>query len=94
MDMLNPKYADYNYLNDAFEYFFNIIFNPNMKDEEFDESTLNTIKTRLIADIKTTKESPTKYSVQQALTAMDKTSVSSINISGTDADLYADTGRI
>ena len=61
LDMLNPKYADYNYLDDAIKYLFTAIFNPNITNNEFDEQTLNTVKNRLIADIKTGKENPTKH---------------------------------
>ena len=82
MDMLNPKYADYNYFDDAISFLFKTIFEPNITNDEFDENTINTIKKRLIADIKTTKENPTKYSIQRALTTMDENSITAINMSG------------
>ena len=83
LDMLNPKYADYNYLDDAIKYLFTAIFNPNITNNEFDEQTLNTVKNRLIADIKTVKESPTKHALQNALKVMDEESLSALNIAGT-----------
>ena len=83
MDMLNPKYTEDNYLSEALDFFFSLIFNPNQKNNEFDESTLNTIKTRLISDIKSIKENPARYSVLRSLKAMDEESISSINVSGT-----------
>ena len=83
LDMLNPKYADYNYLDDAIKYLFTAIFNPNITNNEFDEQTLNTVKNRLIADIKTVKENPTKHALQNALKVMDEESLSALNIAGT-----------
>lgn len=83
MDMLNPKFAEYNYLSDALEFYFSLLFNPNIKDNEFDESNLNTIKNRLISDIKSLKENTNRYSVFRALNIMDKDSISSISVNGT-----------
>lgn len=91
MDMLNPKYAEYNYLPEALEFYFSLLFNPNIKDEEFDESTLNTIKNRLISDIKSLKEDPGRFSMFRALNNMDNNSVSSINVNGTIEEVEAIT---
>lgn len=93
MDMLNPKYADYNYLSDAISFLFDIIFNPNLKDDEFDEKTINMIKTRNIAEIKTEKENPGMYAFDRALQAMDKDSVTAIKVLGEVEDIESITSK-
>lgn len=91
LDLLNPKYAEETYLSEALKFFFDLIFKPNVKDCEFDRETLDTIRTRLISDIKCIKENPTRYSALEAMDAMDPESVSSIRMLGTIEDLEAIT---
>lgn len=87
MDFLNPKYTDDDYLKEALEYPFDIIFNPNVTNEEFDEETLKTIKTRMESDIKCINEDPQRLSINKALKAMDKKSISCVDLNGTLEDI-------
>lgn len=91
MDFLNPKYTEEDYLEDAIKYPFDILFNPNVKDNEFDEVTLETIKTRLVSDIKCIKEDPQKLSLNSALKHMDENSISGISLNGTVESVNAIT---
>lgn len=84
MDFLNPKYTDEDYLSEALKFPFNLIFHPNISDNEFSNDTLEIIKSRIISDIKCLKEDPQKSAIINGLKAFDKDSVSSINLSGTE----------
>lgn len=91
MDFINPKYLNEDILESAIKLPFDLMFNPNISDLEFDENTLEVIKTRLISDIVCLKENPQKLSIQNALKAMDKDSVSSLNLTGTVDDIESIT---
>lgn len=87
MDFLNPTYTDEDYLSDAISLPFELIFNPDLKDEVFNEEKLNIIKNRSLAEIASLKENPRNYSIHEVLKAMDKSSVSSLNLLGTEDDI-------
>lgn len=91
MDFLNPKYTkDFN-IEYAIKLPFDLIFNPDVTNEEFNQATLESIKSRVIADIKCLNENPKKLSLLNALKAFDKESVSSINITGSEDDIESIT---
>lgn len=91
MDFLNPKYTkDFN-IEDAIKLPFDLIFYPDVCNEEFNQSTLETIKTRVKADITCLKENPKKMALLNALKAFDDKSVSSINVTGTEDDIESIT---
>ena len=83
MDFLNPKYTKDNYLADAIKLPFELIFNPLVNNNEFSNQTLENIKTRTIADIKSLNEQPSKLAIKNALKSFDENSISSIDINGT-----------
>lgn len=91
VDMLNPKYMSENHLKEIIEFYFSIIFNPDVNNNEFDEITLNTIRTRLISDIKCIKENPSLYSTLEATRIALPDSISSVNVNGTIEDMEAIT---
>ena len=71
-NFIDPLYADKSYFKEVLKFPFEMIFNPNIKNEEFDTRTLNIIKNRVHANIDSVKESPTRYSIKQALKFKDK----------------------
>lgn len=83
MDFLNPKYTKDNYLAEAIRLPFELIFNPLVNNNEFNGQTLENIKTRTIADIKSLYEQPSKLAIKNALKNFDENSISSIDINGT-----------
>lgn len=87
LEFLDPKYCDKNYLKDVLELPFEMIFNPNITNNEFDIKTFNIIKNRIRASISSLKENVTRYAIQESLKAMDKDSPSSINSIGYLKDL-------
>ncbi len=91
MDFLNPKYTKDFDIEEAIKLPFDLIFHPDVSNEEFNQLTLETIKTRVISDIKCLAENPKKMALLNALKAFDSSSVSSINITGTEDDINAIT---
>ncbi len=84
MDFLNPKYTEEDYLDEALKLPFDLIFHPDVTDNEFNDEILEVVKTRLISDIKNINEDPQRSAITKGLKAFDKESVSSINLSGSE----------
>lgn len=91
IDFLNPKFTKDNYLSSAIKLPFDLIFNPNISDNEFDDETLETIKNRMKAEVASISEDPRRLSLFNALKNMDESSISSINIIGTTEEIDAIT---
>lgn len=91
LDFLNPKYTDEDYLEDVLSLPFELINNPNVVNNEFDEETLNVIKTRMEADIKSINEDPQKLAINNALKKMDSKSLSGVSLCGTLKDIESIT---
>lgn len=91
MDFLNPKYTEEDYLSEAIKFPFDLIFNPDILDNEFSSSTLEIIKNRIIADIKCVNEDPQKSAIMKGLKSFDDKSVSSIQLSGDEESINAIT---
>lgn len=81
-EILDPKYTDDLDLDEALKLPFDIIFNPDINENEFNEERLETIRIRSLAELDALKEEPSKYAIAESLKAMDRKSVSSINILG------------
>ena len=87
-DFLNPEFVnDSNYLKNVLKFPLEIIENPNVKDESFDERSFEIIKKRILADIDALKENPTNYAFRRALLSMDKDSITSSSVLGTKEDI-------
>ena len=83
LEFLNPKFTKDEYLEEALSLPFDLIFNPNIKGEEFDADTLEVVKKRLISELSNIQEDPKKKAIVNALEFMDPKSISSKNIVGT-----------
>lgn len=60
-DFLNPKYTDPEYLELSINFLCEILFNPNIKDNEFNNEYFNIIKNDNIARVKAIKDNPNLY---------------------------------
>jgi len=58
---LNPKYTSDHYLNDSIDYLCEIIFNPNVKNKEFNNEYFNIIKNDFISANKSLKDNASRY---------------------------------
>lgn len=83
LEFLNPKFTKDEYFEEALALPFDLIFNPNIKGEEFDADTLEVVKKRLISELSNIQEDPKKKAIVNALEFMDPKSISSKNIVGT-----------
>ena len=87
LNFLDPVYAEKSYLKDVIKFPFEMIFNPNIKNDEFDERTLKIIKNRVHANIDSVKEAPTRYAIKQAIKNFDNNSPAAIEMEGNIKDL-------
>lgn len=91
-DFLNPYYVnDPSYLKNTLKFPFEIIENPNVINNEFDERTFKIIKKRILADIDSINERPTNYALKRALNLMDENSITSKSVLGTKEEIEAIT---
>ncbi len=67
LSLLNPKYTEESMLEESLDLFHDIIFNPNVKNKEFDKEIFKILKNDLEKEIITTKENPKSYSVIRML---------------------------
>lgn len=84
---LNEDYSDEHLLNDAIEFLFELIFNPNVKDGKFDTKTFNQIKDRMNLILDSKKENIQKYTLNRSLELMDINDPISFNLWGYKEDL-------
>lgn len=87
LDFLNPKYCEKGYLDDVLSLPFEMLLNPNIKNNEFDNRSFNIIKNRIKSDIESLKENATKYAFRRSLINMDENSPSSYYMVGYMDDL-------
>lgn len=82
-NFINPKYIDENnYLDNVIKSFFSFIQNPNVKNNEFDNTTFNVVKNNILLDIDSINENPERKALRNAFNLMDKDSISSVSILG------------
>ncbi len=84
---LNEEYSDEHLLNDAIEFLFELIFNPNVKDNKFDTKTFNQIKDKMNLILDSKKENIQKYTLNRSLELMDNLDPISFNLWGYKYDL-------
>ena len=86
-NFINPEYTDKNYLKEVIKFPFDMIFNPNIKNDEFDLRSFKIIRSRILADIESVKESPVRFSLKRALNVMDENHPASWSMIGNVNDL-------
>lgn len=87
-EFIDPEYInEENYLEEAVSFPFQIINNPRVSNREFDVTSFNIVKRRMIQDIESIKENPDKLAINNALNKMDSNSPSSYRVLGTIDDI-------
>ena len=86
-DFLNPKYCDEDYLEEAVAFPFELLLNPKIDEDGFNERDFNINKNRMIATIESEKESPYGYSFMRSLVEADNNNPSSYDVNGYLDDL-------
>lgn len=61
LDFLNPKYTKKEYLEKSIDFLCEVLFNPNIDKNGFNENYFNIIKNDVISTLKSVKDSPAKY---------------------------------
>ncbi len=61
LSMLNPKYTEDGMLDASFDFFHDIIFNPNVEDNHFNNEVFNLSKENMKESIKSIRENPNLY---------------------------------
>ena len=77
IDFIAPEFIkEKEYLDNVIEFYFDMIMNPNVVNDEFDLKTFNIEKEKIIVSLKRIHENATKYSVKRALQTSGIDSVS------------------
>lgn len=87
MSVLNPKYTEETMLEESLEFYKEVILNPNIEKEKFNEEIFNLIKNNLYIDINSAKENKKYYTTSKLKENMDKTSPISYRMEGYLEDL-------
>ena len=69
---LNEKYSEEGMTEKSLEFLSEIIFNPNVTDNKFDNNSFNVIKNNMKLQIESIREDTRKYSMIKMLENMDK----------------------
>ena len=87
-EFIDPMFInENNYLEEAVAFPFQIINNPRVKNKEFDITSFNIVKRRMIQEIESIKENPDKLAINNALKNMDEKSPSSYRVLGSIEDV-------
>ncbi len=87
IDFLNPIYFENEKIDDILELFNEIINNPDINNNGFNEKNFEIVKKRIRNNILSTKDDPMRYSIFKLLESMKKNSIESINMDGNLNDL-------
>ncbi len=85
--VLNDKYTEKGLLKDTIEYLKEVLFNPNVDDNKFDEESFKVIYNDMLSVIETFKENPRRYASLRILELTDNTKPFSYNLKGYLEDL-------
>ena len=69
---LHEKYTEDNMIEKSIEFLLELIFNPNVSNNKFNNEYFNLIKKNVEEDIQSVKDNPTKYSMIRLYEEMDK----------------------
>ena len=89
-EFIDPKFIkESDYLKEAVSFPFQIINNPRVKNKEFDITSFNIVKKRMLQEIESIKENSDKLAINNALKTMDEESPSSYRVLGTKEEVEA-----
>jgi len=87
-EFIDPKFIkEKDYLKEAVSFPFQIINNPRINQREFDITSFNIVKRRMIQEIESIKENSDKLAINNALKTMDENSPSSYRVLGSIEDV-------
>lgn len=72
---LNDKYTEEGNFNKSLEFLYELIYNPNVKDNKFNEDILKIVLTDAKTSLESLKEDASLYSIIRLLENMDKESI-------------------
>lgn len=88
LSFINPTYAlEKDFLESVLKFPFEMIHNPNVENDEFDNRIFNIIKNDYKNNIKSIKENPNKLAIREALYAMDQDSPTSYGLLNSEEHL-------
>ena len=93
LTVLNDKYTEEGNFRDSLEFLSEIIFNPDVTDEKFDEEKLDIVKTSCRSALNSIKENTSNYSLIKMFESFDKNSPCSYRMMGYLEDLDNITGE-
>lgn len=70
LKILNEKYTEDDMFSKTLDFFFDILFNPNVENDRFDERTFKIVNKLIHNEIKSIKDNLTKYSLIKMLEHM------------------------
>ena len=70
LNFLNEKYTEEGMFNKTLDFFFDILFNPNVDNERFNEKSFKIVNKLISTEIKSIKDNLTKYSLIKMLEKM------------------------
>lgn len=71
LDVLKDEYTEENNLKKSIEFLGDIIYDPNVEDEKFDEKSFNIVMNQAALALSSIKEDPKSYSTMRMLEEMD-----------------------
>lgn len=93
MQILNDKYAEKGLLNESLDFLKEVLFNPNVTDDKFDEVSFNIIKNDECSQIERFKEDTRRYATLRCCELTDDKAPFSYNLKGYMEDLNKITGE-
>lgn len=87
LTVLNDKYTEEGNYKNSLYFLKELIYNPNVSDNKFDEEVLNIVKKNCLTSLESIKEDTTYYSIIRLYEAMDKDSPLSYRMCGYIDDL-------
>lgn len=86
LDFVDPKYTSKDMLEESLKLLFDMILNPNVSDDEFDNTTFEIVKRRIMIDIEALKEDPKQSSILEAFKELNCKDERGLNVTG-DIDI-------
>lgn len=87
LTVLNDKYTEEGNYKNSLYFLKELIYNPNVSDNKFDEEVLNIVKKNCLTSLESIKEDTTYYSIIRLYETMDKDSPLSYRMCGYIDDL-------
>lgn len=82
VDFLDPKYTSMDVVEETIKLLFELLFEPNINEDGFDEKTFERLKKSLAIEIDALKEDPKQASILEGFQEIDKEDLRSFNASG------------